>query len=469
MVFAVLYSFGLRHHVGADALSDFFKLIRIDTHAGLSPGALRTQLRQMEALLPVFQQSCEASAPTPAGKAVVAADETFFGELLILVLMDLSSGYLLLESIQDDRSFDTWFAQASPRLEARGIRVGHAISDRAKALIKLAVEGFGCASGADTFHEQYGISRWLSPVLGRRKTKADQRCEEAQKALESLPSQASAVEKAALEARQVQAVEARAQVEAARKRYQENLLGISEEVHPFSLEDGTCRTAEHVVAGLEKRAEALESIAEQQDILDTRSALRKFRAQMDALAVHVSFWWLWVEEMLLGWSVDAATKKWLVGKLLPVVYWHHQMHKTQNPVHRKRYRQAWQKAVQAFDADPFHSGLSDSDLKRWLEWGEWMVRQFHRSSSAVEGRNGCLSQMYHNGRGLTESRLKALTVIHNYGLRREDGTTAAQRLFGKPFPDLFEWLASQMGELPVPRKARQRGVRNPLKLQSVPA
>ena len=125
--------------------------------------------------------------------------------------------------------------------------------------------------------------------------------------------------------------------------------------------------------------------------------------------------------------------------------------------------------MQAFDADPFHSGLSDSDLKRWLEWGEWMVRQFHRSSSAVEGRNGCLSQMYHNGRGLTESRLKALTVIHNYGLRREDGTTAAQRLFGKPFPDLFEWLASQMGELPVPRKARQRGVRNPLKLQSVPA
>jgi len=31
---------------------------------------------------------------------------------------------------------------------------------------------------------------------------------------------------------------------------------------------------------------------------------------------------------------------------------------------------------------------------------------------------------------LTESRLKALTVIHNHGLRREDGTTAAERLFG---------------------------------------
>jgi hypothetical protein len=88
--------------------------------------------------------------------------------MLILILMDLSSGYLLLETLQDNRSFDTWFAQAAPRLEARGIQVGHAISDRAKALIKLAVVGFECASGADTFHEQYGLSRWLSPAFGRR-------------------------------------------------------------------------------------------------------------------------------------------------------------------------------------------------------------------------------------------------------------------------------------------------------------
>ncbi|MEI7870367.1 MAG: hypothetical protein WCI11_21025, partial [Candidatus Methylumidiphilus sp.] len=54
--------------------------------------------------------------------------------------------------------------------------MGHAVSDRAKALIKLAVEGFGCASGADTFHEQYGISQWLSPALGRRKATADKCC-----------------------------------------------------------------------------------------------------------------------------------------------------------------------------------------------------------------------------------------------------------------------------------------------------
>jgi len=59
-------------------------LIRIDAHAGFSPSALRSQLRRMETLLPAFQQSCEVSAPVPEGKAVVAADVTFFGGLLIL-------------------------------------------------------------------------------------------------------------------------------------------------------------------------------------------------------------------------------------------------------------------------------------------------------------------------------------------------------------------------------------------------
>jgi hypothetical protein len=45
--------------------------------------------------------------------------------------------------------------------------------------------------------------------------------------------------------------------------------------------------------------------------------------------------------------------------------------------------------------------------------------------------------MYHNGRGLSKKRLKALTAIHNYGIRRTNGTTAAMRLFDTDFPDIF--------------------------------
>lgn len=77
--------------------------------------------------------------------------------------------------------------------------------------------------------------------------------------------------------------------------------------------------------------------------------------------------------------------------------------------------------------------------------------------------------MYHNGRGITASRLSALTVIHNYGLKRSDGTTAAERLFETEFPDLFSWLLEQMGDLPLPRKGRIKVTHDPLKLLAVPA
>ena len=84
------------------------------------------------------------------------------------------------------------------------------------------------------------------------------------------------------------------------------------------------------------------------------------------------------------------------------------------------------------------------------------------------GRNGFLSQMYHNGHGLTAKRLRALTVIHNYGIKRLDGTTAAMRLFDQEFPDLFSWMVNEMGELLLPRKSREPVIRNPLFLITVP-
>ncbi|MDQ7089077.1 MAG: DUF6399 domain-containing protein [Methylococcales bacterium] len=77
--------------------------------------------------------------------------------------------------------------------------------------------------------------------------------------------------------------------------------------------------------------------------------------------------------------------------------------------------------------------------------------------------------MYRNGRGLNKKRLNALTVIHNYGIKREDGTTAAMRLFDTEFPDLFSWLLNEMGELPLPRNSRKRVFSNPLKLLDVPS
>ena len=84
-----------------------------------------------------------------------------------------------------------------------------------------------------------------------------------------------------------------------------------------------------------------------------------------------------------------------------------------------------------------------------------MVAKFQRTTSAIEGRNGYLSRLHHNGRGLSEKDLQVLTVIHNFDLKRADGSTAASRFFGQDFPPLFPWIMSRIGDLPEPRKPRK--------------
>jgi hypothetical protein len=80
-----------------------------------------------------------------------AVDETFL-ERMLLVFMDLASGYLVVEEVAEARTYDTWYALVKARLETLGVSVLYVVSDRAKALIKLAETGLECLSVPDLFH-----------------------------------------------------------------------------------------------------------------------------------------------------------------------------------------------------------------------------------------------------------------------------------------------------------------------------
>ena len=60
---------------------------------------------------------------------------------------------------------------------------------------------------------------------------------------------------------------------------------------------------------------------------------------------------------------------------------------------------------------------------------------------------------HHRLRELTASKLRALRTIHNYVIRRADGTTAAERFFENKSRDLFVWL---LEELPMPARPSQK-------------
>jgi len=461
--------FGLQRSVGTGHLSMFFTMLRIDTHVGISETALRNLLKQMELLLPVFQEMCETQQAGSPHKAVLTGDETFFSGIMLLVLMDLSSGYLLVEESAENRSFDTWLEKAQPRLESLNIEVTHAVTDRAKALIKLATDGFGCHSGADTFHAVNEVSKALGAAHYRSVEKAKREAQVSQAKLEKLEKTKYSANELKLRESAVKQDTNRVEVrEQGQKMYRKLLRGISEIIHPFFVEDGAAQSSAQAEKHLEKQVVKLEDNARLNHIEDHRDGLGKFRKQIKPLACGIDAWWVWVLESLSDKVTGIEQKDWLMHSLLPVFYWHRQMEKSQNSHHRKKYEKAWQHALGVYLRHTMTTSLSSEERQHWEAWAEWMSNQFHRSSSAVEGRNGCLSQMYHNGRGLTKKRLKALTVIHNFGIKRSDETTAAERFFGAEFPDLFEWLMGQMEPLPLPRKGKRRVVSNPLNFQLCP-
>ncbi len=123
----------------------------------------------------------------------------------------------------------------------------------------------------------------------------------------------------------------------------------------------------------------------------------------------------------------------------------------------------------AYTHDPLTLSLSRDSLQSWWSWAEWMVSKFQRTSSPVEGRNGYLSRMHHSSRGRSSRRLQVLTVIHNFALKRSDGSTAAERLFCQQFPDLFDYLVEHMRQLPQPRKPKKSPQPELSTLQGVPA
>ncbi len=108
---------------------------------------------------------------------------------------------------------------------------------------------------------------------------------------------------------------------------------------------------------------------------------------------------------------------WVKEYLLRAVYWQQQGQRTKNSHLRNDYNAAYIKALAFFEQHPVTIDLSKLDREQWWNWAIWMVSQFQRSSSAVEGLPGYLSQVHHNRRGLSSKRLQVSTIIHNFSLK----------------------------------------------------
>ena len=385
-------------------------------------------------------------------KIVGGIDETYF-ESMILVLMDLSSGYIFVEEESEDKSYETWLEKAKKVADKYGIEFKYFVSDRAKQLIQLATQGFKCLSVPDLFHASHELVKQFGLSLKRKKADIEKKIakEMIQLTLLIKLSQDTSAHKAIIEELENQ----QTGIEKSISAYRDILHRISITLHPFDIKDSSQVTSIMIQAKLYSILEEAESLKKEQDIKSKKDHLKKFKKQIEGMASLIDTWWLWVNEYFQSDDINEECKNWVQHYLLPFLYCKKQADRTKAPDLKEGYQYAADVALDRLEKHP--STPKFIEKEEMVSWAEWMVSNFQRTSSAVEGRNGWLSQMHHNGRGLTPKRLKAQTVLHNYYLKRDDGTTAAERLFRKKFPDPLEWVVERMGDLPLPRESKKGG------------
>jgi IclR helix-turn-helix domain len=184
LVVATLYLFGCKRGVGIDTMSEFGARLRLETHVGCSPSALRRVMQAWEAALleTAGAWEKEGCADGEGREIIGAVDETFLAQMRLLC-MALKTGYLLLAEVAEDRTSTTWKAWVDERLAALGTHVLSLVSDRAKPLLQLAEQGLECRSMPAFFHLVPEIVKSYSLALGRRVRQAHKELQAAKEAL----------------------------------------------------------------------------------------------------------------------------------------------------------------------------------------------------------------------------------------------------------------------------------------------
>lgn len=390
LVVATLYTFGLKRGVGLETMSEFFTRLHLETQVGCSPSALRGVMQALETALVKTAGTWEqaGSAEGKVREVIGAVDETFL-EQMILIFLDLSTGYLLLEEVGEDRTYATWKALVDERLKALGTGVLYLVSDRAKALIQLAEHGLECLSIPDFFHLMHDIVKSYSLAMARQVRQAQQALQHAEEVLTRQPG---------LSQPGHNGPEAKAQVEGCRvavqqweegqHMYRHHLETLSLTLHPFGISDSAPQTSAQVESGLQAAVEAIEALARRQQLPARHKAMKKIRKQLPALAALIDFWWQGVEQDLEPFALSPIWRRWVYESLLPLVYWEHRVAQTRCARRKAKIVQALEGVRAEFDTHAITQRLAPQVLADWQAWARLRVQAFARASSAVEGRNG---------------------------------------------------------------------------------
>ena len=252
--------------------------------------------------------------------------------------------------------------------------------------------------------------------------------------------------------------------------YHQALHAITQAIHPFNLTTGDWQLWQGLSKSLLSPLEQLRSLAICYGTQKAQTAIDTFQQQMPSFAEGIHAWWRWVSQALNAKTSDPQLQQWV--RFEPVTLGLLASTGRQNPkkgtpprLSRRRIASLYPLTCRSPHSTTGPCCTSTVGVVGKLDRHKISTHVFSRgrpqwlfisspSYLDVSGVVRLARPLWGTSkRGLDAQTLAVLTGIHNFDIRRADGTTAAQRLFGHSFPNLFEWVVEHMGELPLSRKS----------------
>ena len=457
---------------GVRLVSTFLELSGLSNFIASSYGTQRKVSKEMEKEICTFekQEEKKLGAEMKAKKICIAEDETYH-EKPCLVAIEPVSGYILLEEYAEDRQAKTWNERLSEAIENKPIEIIQSTSDEGRGIISHVKNGIGAHHAPDVFHVQQEISKAVSGSLAGKvrqaktyvkESKQEVRKQEKKKEVyqskkrgrgrpPSFDKRIEAAKKQEHEASINLADVVETQEEAGRAR-----RAVSQVYHPYDIETGNAQNAEEVDDKLNEAFEKLESIAGKMQLRDsTQKRIAKAKRVVVEMTATIAFYWLVVHAKIEALELSEDMEQVVMENLLPAYYLFTTAEKKKDAEQRRQIQEKAEELIAIVHRE--HSPIQQlsAEEKQIIDTVAWeCVNVFQPSSSCVEGRNGQLALRHHALHRISDQKLNALKVVHNFHLRRIGGTTAAERFFGREPRDLFSHLLNSMNLSGFPAKKR---------------
>ncbi len=452
----------------------FLELTGLDRFVAASYGSQQKVSANIENAVVEFgkEEAVSLATEMTPKEITVCQDETFHPEPC-LVAIEPVSNYIVMEKYADGRKGSDWTKAMNEALEDLPVKIVQSASDEGTGIANHVKNALGAHHSPDLFHIQHELVKATSAPLASKTKNAQLVLERSSEVVnrnmdrqvayrnnknrrgrapdfEKRIDNALEKENAALKSFEI--------AKSHQERMRNAIRGIGDAYHPVDLETGKLRDTRTVAESISHCFHEIETVACQAE-LSSASFKRIVKARkvvVDMIAT-AAFFFSTIRTKIEALSLSSTVETAVLEMLIPAIYIGLVADKAPTADDRERLRAKSDEILNSLNGgDTPFAGLADDERMVIENVARECAELFQRSSSCVEGRNGQLSLRHHGLHRLSNRKLFALTTVHNFFIKRRDGTTAAERFFGKKPKDLFSFLLEKV-DLPG-RPAKKRHV-----------